>query len=220
MVVCSDVDFSKESASAAKRRLIILKMLIDAGADVNSQYEDYGNALSTASARENGDVVKLLIDAGANVNARCFGQFPNPLTAASRMLINAGADVDPPCCSRATYCCPINVASACGNEKIFEILIDAGVDVNEGLLFNAIYSQSVSILKLLMREGQQTYFIDPMGRSLLHRAVSLPHWTSMSHEQELCSRCQIVRLLLDEGSQVDMKDNEGNSTLAAAVDGG
>ncbi|KAI1584776.1 ankyrin repeat domain containing protein [Pyrenophora tritici-repentis] len=45
-------------------------MLLDAGADVNAQGGDYGNALQAASAEGHEQVVKMLLDAGADVNAQ------------------------------------------------------------------------------------------------------------------------------------------------------
>lgn len=46
----------------------IVKMLIDAGADVNHRNKDSNTALIWAAANGNKDIVKMLIDAGADVN--------------------------------------------------------------------------------------------------------------------------------------------------------
>src|SRR5256885_12669612 len=53
-----------------------------AGADVNAQGGDYGNALHAASYRGHEKVVELLLDAGADVNAQ-GGNFGTALQAAS-----------------------------------------------------------------------------------------------------------------------------------------
>jgi ankyrin repeat protein len=47
----------------------MLGLLLDAGADVNTQGRRYGNALQVASHRGHEKAVKILVDAG--VNAGC-----------------------------------------------------------------------------------------------------------------------------------------------------
>ncbi|THU98747.1 ankyrin, partial [Dendrothele bispora CBS 962.96] len=59
----------------------IVKLLVDAGADVNAQGGEYGNALQAAAYGGNEGIVKLLVDAGADVNAQ-GGEYGNALYAA------------------------------------------------------------------------------------------------------------------------------------------
>ena len=47
----------------------IVKMLLDAEAEVNTQGGFYRNALQAASSGGNQQIVKMLLDAGADVNA-------------------------------------------------------------------------------------------------------------------------------------------------------
>ncbi|KAF2678030.1 ankyrin [Lentithecium fluviatile CBS 122367] len=51
----------------------MVKLLLDAGADVNAQGGFYGNALQAASEGGHEQVVKLLLDTGANVNVEGLG---------------------------------------------------------------------------------------------------------------------------------------------------
>jgi hypothetical protein len=44
---------------------VVVKMLLDKGADVNAQGGEYGNAFQAASARDEEVVVKLLVVWGA-----------------------------------------------------------------------------------------------------------------------------------------------------------
>lgn len=60
----------------------VVKMLLDAGADVNAQGGEYGNALQAALYRDNEKVVKKLLSAGADVNAQ-GGKYGSILRAAS-----------------------------------------------------------------------------------------------------------------------------------------
>ena len=79
----------------------IVKMLIDAGADVNAK-NSYGNTpLDLAVRYGHADVVNLLIDAGADVNAKDLDAWT-----------------------------PLHVASLYGNIKIIKVLIDFGADVD------------------------------------------------------------------------------------------
>jgi ankyrin repeat protein len=52
----------------------VVKLLLDAGANVNAQGGHYGNALQAASLPGHESVVKLLLEAGANVNAQGRGE--------------------------------------------------------------------------------------------------------------------------------------------------
>ena len=75
-----------------------VKLLLDAGADVNAQGGFYGNALQAASYNGHDQTVKLLLDAGADVNVQ-GGSYGNALQAASynsheqtvKLLLDAGA---------------------------------------------------------------------------------------------------------------------------------
>ena len=60
----------------------VVRILMDAGADVNAQGGTWGNALQAASVGGNDKVVRILMDAGADVNAQ-GGTWGNALQAAS-----------------------------------------------------------------------------------------------------------------------------------------
>ena len=47
----------------------MVQILVDAGADVNAQGGDYGNALQAASSNGDKKVVQILPNAGADVSA-------------------------------------------------------------------------------------------------------------------------------------------------------
>lgn len=78
----------------------VVKLLLDAGADVNAPAGKYGNALQAAVWRGHENVVKLLLYAGADVNAPA-GKYGNALQAASalgrervvKLLLDHGANV-------------------------------------------------------------------------------------------------------------------------------
>jgi len=83
---------------ASRRSGYIVKLLVDAGADVNANVD--GTALINASANGAVGVVKLLLNAGADVNAVGYKRRTALIHAAwdghievARILIEAGADI-------------------------------------------------------------------------------------------------------------------------------
>ncbi|EPS37587.1 hypothetical protein H072_8705 [Dactylellina haptotyla CBS 200.50] len=85
----------------------IVELLLAAGADVNAQGGEYGNALQAAAFGQEKDIVELLLAAGADVNAQ-GGKYGNALQAAASVaresfgssdiifgtLLAAGADIN------------------------------------------------------------------------------------------------------------------------------
>ena len=61
----------------------MIKLLLEAGADVNAHGGEFGNALQAAVRRGDKDIMELLLEAGADINAQ-GGKFGNALRAARR----------------------------------------------------------------------------------------------------------------------------------------
>ncbi|EUC31762.1 hypothetical protein COCCADRAFT_38175 [Bipolaris zeicola 26-R-13] len=125
----------------------VVKLLLNAGADVNAQGGLYGNALQAASVKGHEQIVKILLNAGADVNAQ-GGLYGNALQA----------------------------ASVEGHEQIVKILLNAGADVNAqgGLYSNALYTASVEGHEqiLLVSKIDNTQLQDPYNRTLLWWAAA------------------------------------------------
>ena len=84
----------------------VARILLETGADANSQGGRYGNALQAASRGGHDKIVELLLNNGADVNAQ-GGNYGNALQAAS--------DV--------------------GHEKIVELLLSKGANVNAQVVY-------------------------------------------------------------------------------------
>ncbi|THU94543.1 ankyrin [Dendrothele bispora CBS 962.96] len=112
----------------------IVKLLVDAGADVNAQGGFYANALQAAVYGKNEEIVKLLVDAGADVNVQ-GGKYGNALQAAAagtgseaivKILLGAGADVN---AQGGQYGNALQAAASAGNETMMQLLLEAGADI-------------------------------------------------------------------------------------------
>ncbi|KAF1966679.1 ankyrin, partial [Bimuria novae-zelandiae CBS 107.79] len=109
-------------------RGVVVKLLLDTGADVNAQGGEYGNALQAASERGHKQVVKLLLNTGADVNAQ-GERYGNALQAASergheqvvKLLLDAGADVN---AQGGFYGNALQAASASGHEQVVKLLLN------------------------------------------------------------------------------------------------
>jgi ankyrin repeat protein len=120
--------------TALTRRVRLIHMLIDKGADTNARGGYYGNPLQAALARSFEEFAPMLLEKGADVNAR-GGQFGHPLQAAARyaspstvqLLIDHGADVN---AQGGYYGNALQAACHRGDEEIVLILLKQDANVN------------------------------------------------------------------------------------------
>ncbi len=113
----------------------IVKILIDAGADINKQNKLGGTALSVAAFNEDKEILKLLIDNNINLNSKLKKDGHTPLICAShenntdivKILVEAGADVNIKDNDNMTA---LNYAVYNDNYEIAEILVNKGADCN------------------------------------------------------------------------------------------
>ncbi|RDW60559.1 hypothetical protein BP6252_11942 [Coleophoma cylindrospora] len=195
----------------------VVKELLAAGADVNAQGGEYGNALQAASFGGHEEIVKQLLAAGADVNAQ-GGYFGNALQAASfggheeilKQLLAAGADVN---AQGGWYSNALQAASEGGHEEIMKQLLAAGADVNVqgGEYSNALQAASEGgheeIVKQLLAAGAD---VNAQGGDYSNalRAAS-----ERGHEE-------IVKRLLAAGADVNAQGGWYGNALQAASFGG
>lgn len=117
-----------------KNDMIIVKALIDAGADINAK-DPYGETLlHIASVRGFQKIISLLIAEGADVNAR-DGRALTPLHAAAwgghtetaALLIANGAEINARGDDGVT---PLLVSTLSGRNETMELLINNGADID------------------------------------------------------------------------------------------
>ncbi|KAG4034505.1 hypothetical protein MFRU_003g04650 [Monilinia fructicola] len=195
----------------------IVKLLLEAKADVNAQGGRYGNALQAASCGGNETIVKLLLEAKADVNAQ-GGEYGNALQAASyrgdeeivKLLLEAKADVN---AQGGEYGNALYIASNKGYETIVKLLLEAKADVNaqSGKYSNTLQAASCNrdkaIVKLLLEAKANVNAQGGYYSNALQAASYYGYET-------------IVKLLLEAKADVNAQGGKyGNAFQAASFRG-
>jgi ankyrin repeat protein len=197
--------------------VVLVKDILDGGADVNAQGDHYGNALQAAASSGNEAVVRLLVDSGADVNAH-GGHYGNALQAAAfsgneavvRLVVDSGADVN----AQGGFCGIALLAAAySGNEAVVRLLVDSGADVNVqgGNYGNALQAATSlgneAVVRLVVASGADVNAQGGFCGNALHAAASSGNEA-------------VVRLLVDSGANVNVQGGDFGNALQAAASSG
>ncbi len=193
-----------------------VKLLLDAGVDVNDRNVDGRTALYQAVSLGNPNgLVKMLLDRGANVNLATTNGATVLMMAATRgnvgamrMLIEKQADVNAKNGAGGTA---LMNAAASGNPAAVRLLLDNGADSkaatkrNETALANAATTGNLEMVKMLLAAGAPVNTQDVRGYSpLLYAAGSDT------------APIAVVKLLLENGADTScLGDEETAKALAA-----
>ena len=184
-----------------------IKLLINAGANVNTKDEHFGyTALMLSYTAQ---TTQLLINAGAEVNVRDKNGETALLWASAqgatdrvKLLINAGADINA-------------MDDVFGNTSLMrartpevaQLLIDAGTDVNLFAKYGwTALEQSVGFgqyekIKILLAAGANINAKNTLdGKTALMEASGV-------------GQAEIVKLLINAGANVNDKDKEGHNAI-------
>ncbi|TRX89494.1 hypothetical protein FHL15_009663 [Xylaria flabelliformis] len=175
----------------------IVQLLIEKGADVESE-DSYGyTPLHIAAENGHQEIVQLLIEKGANVeSANRSRQTPLLKAVQSRhqeimkLLIEKGANVE----SKDSYgYAPLHIAAENGHQDIIKLLIEKGANVesrgsfSRTPLLRAAMNGRQEIVKLLIESGANVKSTDDTGDTPLSLATYYGHQ-------------EIVRLLIEAGA--------------------
>lgn len=183
---------------------------------------EYLTPLMIASALKYNDLLKALVSAGADLNLQVKSYGVNIATALTycilsgniegvSILLNAGASID----NREDY---LHTAIRIGNVNIAKLLINKGVDINQlpkdngndtdykgkSALVYSVIKRNVDIVKLLLLNNAD---ITIDKEPILYTALIYYEY-------------RIVKLLLDAGVDIDVRDGWGHTPLTIACEKG
>lgn len=176
------------------------------------------SALCVACSQGRHNLVPLLmkqLESGAQTKGQSSGKYSTALYKASQrrdslgtveLLLRSGADPN--------YQSEQALQDACflGNEKIVQLLLDNGADVNGRFenrgtaLINAVHSKETDILKLLLRKGANVNAQSPSkfsGTALI---------TACSDSNKL-----MIQLLLEHGADVNIRVPDADPRYVSAL---
>jgi ankyrin repeat protein len=194
----------------------IVRLLIQHGADVADAHIQ--KLLNLASSSGSVETVRLFIELGANVNEPMGLECKTALHIASfkghtdivQLLVKHAADVSSRDWSHWT---PLHLASVMGNVGSIELLLQLGADFNARAkdnstpLHRAAYSGCPRAVELLLQRGAEVNACDGAHMTPLHK--------SLLNELDQPD-VDVVRLLLENGANADVEDDEGRTPFQIA----
>ncbi len=203
-----------------------VRMLIDAGANVNARNAFGGTALMWGIG--NPAKVKLLIAKGADVNARSkSGATPLLLAAHQdgsepvvRMLLAAGADIK---AKDGTGITMLLAATDANNTNVAKLALESGLEVNAvditggTPLMNAASAGNTELVKLLIARGANVNAVSrPPVEAVKNGIVQLGNFTALMLSATY-GPPETVKALIEAGARVDVRDARGMTPLHFAV---
>jgi ankyrin repeat protein len=205
-----------------------MKLLLKEGASVNLQSQSGATALIWAATDL--DKVRLLIAHGANVNlatkrgrtALLVAAMSDPSAAIVKLLLEKGADSKAVDFLKTT---PLRAATLGNDTETIGMLIEAGVDVNAAdlpgitpLMMAAGWNGNARAVQMLLAKGAN-------AKAVSRPVMGLPAKNGASEFGSLTALLMaapfgppdLIRNLLDAGSDVNAKDVRGMTPLMLAV---
>ena len=230
------------SRAAANGHEAVVKLLLEKGANLESKDENYGRTpLSWAAANGHEAVVKMLLENGAELESKDNEDRP-PLSRAAangheavvKLQLEKGAELE----SKDKYgFTPLSRAAGKGHEAVVKLLLEEGAEPeskdndHRTPLSWATANGHEAVVKLLLEQGAELESKDNEGRTPLSRAagswyklklVSKDNDVGLSlSRRTLLSRAaangrEVVKLLLEEGAELESKDNDHRTPLSWA----
>lgn len=195
--------------AAYEGTVLIMRALIDAGADVNAANVRQATALHWAVPDQ--EKVKLLLDNGARADAKTVEGRTSLYVAAMlsegvpamRLLLVAGADVEAETVLGAT---PLFPAATTGAEST-KLLLDHGANPNARAKSGAtpiLFTRGAEVIALLLARGADATVRSKTGESSLMEAA-------------VRGDVAAAKLLLDHGAEVNAADHRGYTPLLLAA---
>lgn len=133
----------------------------------------------------------------------------------------------------------LQAAVFCRQEKVFDYLLEKGIDVNaknkydESALFYAFHMNSIKMASILIERGAEVDIINDLGETtlfkavqsnnlelielVLSRGVDINKGTSPLHSAVLNDNLDVLKLLINDDTNVDPLNENGNTPLSIAI---
>eukprot|EP00439_Symbiodinium_sp_Y106_P022261 s449_g2.t1 len=196
----------------------VLRLLLEAEADINLFDNDGFTALTGASAQGEIEVLRLLLEAGADMDVASHEGVTALMLASQgghvevvRLLLDAGAEKNSASNDGFTA---LMRASQSGHAEVLRILLAAGAHKNSAdndgvtALMGASLQGDTEVLRLLLEAGAEKNLA-----SSSHTLTALMMASDNGHED-------VVRLLLETGVEKNSADNDGFTALTRASQDG
>jgi ankyrin repeat protein len=193
----------------------VVKLLLQAGANLESKDMFNRTPLSCAAYIGHEAVVKLLLEAGANLEANGSGsQTPlswaayNGHEAVVKLLLEAGANLEANGSGSQT---PLSWAAYNGHEAVVKLLLEEGANLeskdslDQTPLSGAAYNGREAVVKLLLQAGANPETKDVDDRTPLSLAARKGYES-------------VVKLLLEVGANLESKNIYDETPLFSAAE--
>ena len=202
-----------------------LKLLLDAGADVNA-HNDF-NATALLWAARDPDKAQLLIERGANVNVQSKqGRTPLMIASLRRggsaivgLMLAKGADVNLKDSRNLTA---LALAASAGDAETVNLLLAKGADPNipsrtgATAINRASDAKQTKVLRLLLEKGVDVNNANTDSGVAKHGPLSSVQVTPL-HTAAGFGPAETVRDLLNAGGKVDARDSRNLTPLHHAL---
>lgn len=191
-------------------------LLLDRGADVNSQIDFYGSALSVACHEGHVAVAEMLLDRGADINPSGLGgYYGSPLGAAcysgqvtiAKLLLDRGAEIN---ARGGMHGTALHSASLMGHLELVKLLLDRQADID---------AQRDDELTTLMVVTQGDGSMDSVDSIDLMDGILFTD--SMNSVETACllqAHESIMRLLISRGADMNARTLSGKTALTIAAE--
>ena len=219
----------------------LVKLLINHGAVINTSDDRKRTGFSYACQEGHFEIVTLLIELGVSIDDKCQSGF-TPLMYAChyghieivKLLLKSGVNMEEKNnAGQTAFLLAVNI----GNKKLVELLIEFGVNIHETLHIPWWYTDTypyqddeivaenplktacslghIDVIKLLIQSNADINVKDTRNETILHRMLEKNDRIIGKNRKFI----PILEILIEEGIDLESKNNRGESAFYVAADG-
>ena len=204
----------------------LTRILLDAGADVNTVAGDGKTALAVAAFNGNYEVASLLVDRKADVNKADAQRFTPLFWAVDRRNMETAPNfpwmvtADPMPLIRKLLDAGANPNALVNNTPRARMREGSPRIVFATALMRAAFAADLELVKLLLERGADPKILSRDNESMLSAAAGLAFIHGYHRGKSPEERLQVVKLFVELGNDVNWADDYGITPLMAAANYG